>query len=104
MKKVLFVILIIAIFFINGCVKEVDYSKCSSPYTVSCYSIETEDITTIKENIPCSSNNDCSIENMAFYCQPGDPSLLLCANAKYYCGKDGYCKGCDCSVRLQRFI
>ena len=83
---------------LSGCVKEADYSKCSSHYTVSCYSTSNTEggFEVIKENIACLNDNDCYIKNMGFYCEPGDPSLLLCTGAKYYCGEDGYCKGCDC--------
>ena len=104
MKKYFFA-LIFVLLILNGCAKETDYSKCSSSYTISCYSTPVGNgVETIKENVPCLIDNDCSIENMGFYCEPGDPSLLLCANARYYCGEDGYCKGCDCPTRLQRLI
>jgi len=70
----------------------VKYSECASHYAVSCY----QDLEKIKENIPCSSDKDCSFENMKSFCSPGGPNLLLCIGAKYYCGEEGYCKGCDC--------
>ena len=57
---------------------------------------------TTEEYIPCSNNNDCSVERMQNFCSPGHPNLLKCAlkcaGARYYCGDDGYCKGCVCSL------
>ncbi len=70
------------------------YSSCPDHYTVNCY----QDSETIKENIPCSSDVDCEENNMAEHCKPGSPNVLDCLGAKYYCGDDGFCKGCNCPI------
>lgn len=67
-------------------------SGCSEPYNVDCYQGSEK----IKENIPCFKDDDCSFKKMESYCSPGFPNYLKCINAKYFCGSDGYCKGCDC--------
>ena len=67
------------------------YFMYSDHYTVSCYQ-GSEKV----KNIPCSSDKDCSIENMHAYCSPGYFDQLECPGARYYCGDDGYCKGCVC--------
>lgn len=71
---------------------EVGSVQCSDSYTVDCYQ-ESE---RIKEGISCLKDDDCSFKKMESYCSPGFPNYLKCINAKYYCGSDGYCKGCDC--------
>ena len=70
-----------------------NYPFCFYHYTVHCW-YESKLIT--EEYVPCSNNDDCSIEKMQDFCSPGHPSLLKCAGARYYCGNEGYCKGCDC--------
>ncbi|PIR72616.1 MAG: hypothetical protein COU42_00675 [Candidatus Nealsonbacteria bacterium CG10_big_fil_rev_8_21_14_0_10_36_24] len=75
----------------------VKYAECSSHYVVSCFNENYSKV--IKRNIPCSDDNDCSLENMNSYCSPGYPNILKCIGAKYYCGEDGFCKGCDCPVK-----
>ena len=71
---------------------------CSNHFIVDCWqeSKTQESNPIIKELIPCSNNEDCSIEKMQDFCSPGHPNLLKCAGARYYCEDDGYCKGCDC--------
>ena len=76
----------------------IKYSECEAQYTIHCSKFieEEKKVITTKENMPCSNDNDCSYEKMKSNCNPDSPSLLLCIGAKYYCGSDGYCKGCDC--------
>lgn len=71
------------------------FFTCSDHYTVSCYYPDSEN----KEikNIPCSSNNDCSVKSMVSYCSPDCPDLYP-TYGKYYCGDDGYCRGCNAYV------
>jgi len=95
-KKIIYygiALLVVAIIFL------IVYSlffKCSVPYTVSCNYPKSDEI---KEDIllliSCSSDKDCSVENMNSFCSPGFPNLLKCGNSKYYCD-NGLCKGCDC--------
>ena len=100
MKRIIFILTLM--FILDGCSiiqrsqKTTDYSECLSHYTVSCFSMATNEAA--KENIICSSDNDCSPENMTRVCKPGAPSLLKCIGAKYYCGEQGYCQGCDCPI------
>lgn len=74
--------------------EKAEFAECSGHYTVSCYDKDYSEV--IKGNIPCFDENDCSLENMNYYCSPGRPNILKCAGAKYYCGVEGFCKGCDC--------
>ena len=68
------------------------FFKClSNPYIVTCHHQNFEET----KRISCTSNKDCSIENMNSFCSPKHPNLLKCGRAKYYCD-NGYCKGCDC--------
>ena len=80
---------------------DLKYSLCSGHYTIDCWR-ESKLIQVsppspaTKEYIPCSNNNDCSIEIMQNFCIGGHPNLLKCDGARYYCGNGGYCKGCCC--------
>jgi len=86
---IILVVLIISFFvFGEGPLK---HSVCSDHYTVACYHDSEE-----TKNVSCSSDRDCSPENMDEFCHPGYASQLKCTNARYYCGNDGYCKGCCC--------
>lgn len=75
-------------------IKPVKYSECEGHYTVTCY----QDSEIIKENIPCISDEDCTEANMEKFCSPGNANVLDCIGAKYYCGNDGFCKGCNCPI------
>jgi hypothetical protein len=79
---------------------DLKYYLCSGHYMVECWQVlknqEPGSLTIVKEHILCSDNKDCSFEKMEDFCSPGHPNLLRCADAKYYCGDDGYCKGCVC--------
>jgi len=89
--KILFFTLILI--FIFGCtqIQETqDLTECKNHYTVSCQSEQQN-----TGNIPCRTDDDCSVENMRSYCKPDGPMLIKCKDAKYYC-EDGLCKGCDC--------
>ncbi len=85
-------------------VTNLKYSLCSGYYKVNCWQVQVSKTQTqepgslkiVKEHIPCSDNKDCSFEKMEDFCSPGRPNLLKCVGARYYCGKDGYCKGCVC--------
>ena len=86
-------------FFVTTIILFVVYSlffKCSTPYTITCHYPKSNEIKEdILRHVSCTSNKDCSIENMNSFCSPGYPNLLKCGNAKYYCD-NGNCKGCDC--------
>ncbi|MGP8320905.1 MAG: hypothetical protein ACT6FE_01060 [Methanosarcinaceae archaeon] len=72
------------------------FFKCSVPYNVSCHYPKSEEIKVdILHFISCTSDKDCSVENMNSFCSPGFPNLLKCGSSKYYCD-NGLCKGCDC--------
>ena len=80
---------------------DLKYSLCSNHYTVYCWqeskTEQSNPIIIIKEHIPCSNNRDCFVNlKLESFCSPGYASFLKCAGAKYYCGNDGYCKGCVC--------
>ncbi len=78
---------------------DLKYSLCSDHFTVYCWqeSKTKEPITIIKEHIPCANNRDCFVAlKLESFCSPGYASFLKCAEARYYCGNDGYCKGCCC--------
>jgi len=75
------------------------YSLCSGHYTVNCWQASgtQEPNPIIKEHIPCTNNRDCFIAlKLESYCSPGYANFLKCAGARYYCGNDGYCRGCCC--------
>ncbi len=76
---------------------------CSDHYIVNCWRESglliqvSPPISTTEEYIPCSNNNDCSVEIMQNFCSlGGHANLLKCDGARYYCEDDGYCKGCVC--------
>ena len=69
------------------------FFTCSDHYTVTCYHPDSENKET--KNISCNSNNDCSVKSMVSYCSPDCPDLFYRTYGKYYCGDDGYCKGCN---------
>lgn len=96
---ILALIIMITIIFIGGCTPKnlnKELEKCSSNYTISCYvNTRMKEIKITKENISCSSDDDCSIANIKNFCSPGYPNVLKCAGEKYYCSDDGYCKRCD---------
>ena len=72
------------------------FFRCSVPYTVSCHYPKSDEIKKdILRHISCTSDKDCSVENMNSFCSPGFPNLLKCGSSKYYCD-NGLCKGCDC--------
>ena len=83
----------VALFVLLFATDLLNYPLCSDRYPVH-YWHKSKLIT--EEHIPCSNNEDCSIEKMQDFCSPGHPSLLKCAGARYYCGSEGYCIGCDC--------
>ena len=89
---------ILIILFVLVSTTDLKYSLCSDHYTIDCWqeSGTQEPNPIIKEHIPCFSDKDCSFEKMKDFCSPGYPSLLKCVGARYYCGNDGYCKGCIC--------
>jgi len=87
---ILSIIIAFAIYFI--------FFTCSDHYTVTCYYLDNENKET--KNIPCSSNNDCSVKSMVSYCSPDCPDLFYRTYGKYYCGDDGYCKGCNAYISL----
>lgn len=75
------------------------YSLCSDHYTVYCWqeSKTQEPNPIIKEHIPCANNRNCFVAlKLESFCSPGHANLLKCDGARYYCGDDGYCKGCVC--------
>jgi len=77
------------------------YSLCSDHYTVYCWqkSKTQEPNPIIKEYIPCANNRDCFVAlKLESFCSPGHANLLKCDGARYYCGDDGYCKGCVCPL------
>ncbi len=101
MKKIILVLL--AIFILSGCSvfqkeNNVDYSQCSDFSTVECYNNNNK-ITA--EKILCSKDSDCLSEKMNIFCSPGYANMLECIGAKYFCGDDGYCKGCDCPIDIE---
>lgn len=70
--------------------------QCSSSYTISCFvNAGMKEIRITKENITCSSDDDCSLSNIQDSCSPGYPNVIKCAGEKYFCSNDGYCKRCD---------
>jgi len=69
------------------------FFNCSVPYTVSCHYSKSPQA--MFQYISCTSDKDCSVENMNSFCSPGYPNLLECDSAKYYYDNE-YCKGCDC--------
>ena len=87
----IFVLAIGFLFFSQGSTK---YFICHDHYTIFCYyeNSETENV----KNIPCNNDKDCSVNNIHNYCNPGWWNQMKSPNARYYCGKDGFCKGCDC--------
>lgn len=88
----LVIISIVGMFLIIK-IKKPAEPKSVSHYTVSC--IDTENHQAIK-NIPCSSDQDCSLDSMSKYCKLYGVDVLDCIGARYYCGNDGYCKGYNC--------
>ena len=100
MKKVI----VIVLFAISVCGLFLIYDsiKKSDSYVVSCAIIERNENGLIKgveksgDSIPCSNDSDCNSEKIIEYCDPGFPDLLKCIGAKYYCGKDGKCRGYNC--------
>ena len=88
MKK----IIIIFLFFIYDSIKR------SSSYVVSYFSVDMNEkkVGGLKESITCLKDSDCNFEKMVELCNPGDPDLLKCTGAKYYCGDDGKCRGYNC--------
>jgi len=98
----LYGILGICIFVIIGVfTTNLKYSFCSDHYTVDCWQEseqESKPTTITKKGIPCSNNRDCFVAlKLESFCSPGHPNFLKCDGARYYCGDDGYCKGCACS-------
>ena len=96
----LYGILGICIFvFVGVFTTNLKYSLCFDHYTVYCWqeSNTQEPNPIIKEHIPCTNNRDCFVAlKLESFCSPGHPNFLKCAGARYYCGNDGYCKGCVC--------
>jgi hypothetical protein len=90
---IIFVIILAFYFFPKN---SSSYSSCEGHYTLSCYDGTRLDTNHI--NITCSKDSDCNdIERMKEFCGPNKTfDLLKCVNAKYYCGEDNFCKGCDC--------
>ena len=92
----------IALFVLLFATDLLNYPLCSDHYMVNCWResglIQVSPTpTTTEEYIPCSNNNDCSVEIMQNFCSlGGHANLLKCDGARYYCGKEGYCMGCDC--------
>ena len=93
---ILFSILVGSLFLIY------DLNKKSDSYVVSCIIIERNDngliegVEKSKDSILCSNDSDCNSEKMMEYCNPGFPDLLKCVGARYYCDKDGKCRGYNC--------
>lgn len=50
----------------------------------------------IKNNIPCLNDNECSSEQIENYCKPGFPIRLKCGPARTFCGDDGNCREYGC--------
>ncbi|MCK5466340.1 hypothetical protein KAI56_02465 [Candidatus Parcubacteria bacterium] len=100
MKKV--IVIILFIISIGSLFLIYDLNKKSNSYIVPCTIIERGDngligrVEKSRDSIPCSDDSDCNSEKMMEYCNPGFPDLLKCIGAKYYCGKDGKCRGYNC--------
>lgn len=102
-KRLLLFGVVLATILLAGCIQQTSnkqpidiQNKCSSDYTISCLINTGQKLVEVtKENIPCSSDGDCSITNLENFCSPGFPNVLKCLGEKYYCGEDKYCKRCD---------
>jgi hypothetical protein len=68
--------------------------KCDAPRNLFC--LDESGTKTIKDKIPCSSEDDCGWKNVRTFCAPGDGSFTDCEGEKVYCGEDGFCKQCLC--------
>ena len=88
----LFVFILVSVFFFFG-KGSIKYFICHDHYTIFCY---YENFEAEKEKIPCNNDKDCSVDNMHIYCGLGWINQIKSLSARYYCGNDGFCKGCDC--------
>jgi hypothetical protein len=102
MRKIILIISVITLIIITmGCKedntitgKAYNPESCEDPYPIGCdFSGETIDRS---EKIPCKTHEDCKPAKMKGYCSPGIAELSGCDNDKFFCGSDGYCRGCEC--------
>ncbi|MBN1157423.1 hypothetical protein JXA85_07405 [Candidatus Woesearchaeota archaeon] len=72
--------------------KDQDLTICRNPYTIKCYDYESSPEKVLKEQITCSTNEDCL--NLTAICAPGMPAFADCIGFNKFCGEDNTCKCC----------